>query len=245
MEIVKGPGSGDGSNGDGTRAYGRALPPGVTVNVPAHPVIVPSEPHAESAPAEDPPEWALLDGPAADRQRAYLRALSALGTLRAGVRAARVGHRAPYEWRENDGSTQMDGKLFSLLEKQAHSDFTDALEEVAWQRAVQGVTRSKPLMFRGQVAAHEVVTEFSDALMIKLLESRRPEKFRTKYELVTTAPTFESLTSPEQREIIRRALTGETEQDRAWVDQVLATGSPTAAGQTRAIPAPHDGTTQR
>lgn len=53
---------------------------------------------------------------------------------------------------------------------------TDKIEDEAKRRAVEGVVEE---IFRGDVVVGEK-TIYSDTLMIKLLEARRPDKFRSR-----------------------------------------------------------------
>ena len=55
---------------------------------------------------------------------------------------------------------------------------TDLLEEEAWRRAKEGTP--EPVFYQGEIVGH--VIKFSDNLLLELLRSRRPEKFRQRQE---------------------------------------------------------------
>lgn len=60
----------------------------------------------------------------------------------------------------------------------AYEDGTDLLEDEAWRRAREGT--EEPVFFQGQIVGH--VRKYSDTLMLELLRSRRPEKYRQRQE---------------------------------------------------------------
>lgn len=55
---------------------------------------------------------------------------------------------------------------------------TDLLEEEAWRRAKEGTP--EPVFFQGEIVGH--VIKFSDNLLLELLRSRRPEKYRQRQD---------------------------------------------------------------
>jgi hypothetical protein len=55
---------------------------------------------------------------------------------------------------------------------------TDLLEEEAWRRAKEGTP--EPVFYQGEIVGH--VVKFSDNLLLELLRSRRPEKYRQRQD---------------------------------------------------------------
>lgn len=86
---------------------------------------------------------------------------------------------------------------FAVRYHQAEKTADDALEAEAYRRAVKGVRRRKPHFWQGKVVGHEVITEYSDTLLIFLLKGRAPEKYR---ENVTVR---QERLSPEVKELLR------------------------------------------
>jgi hypothetical protein len=105
-------------------------------------------------------------------KRKYLDALSKVGTQAAALKAARTARATLWRWREED----LD---FTMSERQALDELTDALEAEAMRRAFRGVQR--PVYQQGQLVGY--VTEYSDAILMMLLKANRPEKFRERVDL--------------------------------------------------------------
>lgn len=84
----------------------------------------------------------------------YLRALSELGTLTAGCKAARVSPHTIYKWRDED-------EAFAEEEAQAREACADGLEEALVRRAKRK----------------------SDVAAIFMLKAMRPEKYRETINL--------------------------------------------------------------
>lgn len=85
--------------------------------------------------------------------------------------AADVGYarRSVYEWREAD-------EEFRKAMDEAVEEGTDRMEDEAHRRAVHGT--EKPVYQGGKHVGS--VREFSDTLMIFMLKSRRPEKYKDR-----------------------------------------------------------------
>jgi hypothetical protein len=62
---------------------------------------------------------------------------------------------------------------------EAYESGSDLLEEEAWRRAKEGTVED--VYFQGQVVGQK--RTFSDMLLVKLLEARRPEKYRARQEI--------------------------------------------------------------
>lgn len=113
----------------------------------------------------------------ATRQRMremFLNELAQRGIVQDAAMVAGLSRQSFYEWRNNDPEFAADWD-------EALEIANDALEREAWRRAVEGV--DKPLIGRvgkDQDGVIEIVKEYSDTLMVKLLAARRPEKFRER-----------------------------------------------------------------
>lgn len=87
-------------------------------------------------------------------------------SVRAAAAAIGVKPRLLYSWRKLD-----DG--FSAAWSAAEEAGTDIIEEEAFRRAVTGV--EKPVYRGGEIVGH--VADYSDAMLMFLLKSRRPERY--------------------------------------------------------------------
>lgn len=104
----------------------------------------------------------------AARRRAFLAALAATGNITLAAERADVPRPTLYVWRKRLPE-------FAAAWAEALETGTDALEDVAVQRAVAGTP--EPVFYQGTQVATQ--TRVSDSLLMFLLKSRRPEKFRT------------------------------------------------------------------
>lgn len=120
-------------------------------------------------------EWPSLTG----RQRAFLRAYSAHGTIRKACEQAGVHRQTHYDWL----STADYAAAFTQVEE----DFADRIEEEAYDQAMQGV--AKMVLYKGEPVrdprypdADPPVYLFEyqhpSAVLIKLLQGAKPEKYR-------------------------------------------------------------------
>jgi hypothetical protein len=105
------------------------------------------------------------DSPRSPRKRAFLAAyLATAGNITRAAQAAGIDRFRHYEWLEHDKKYKA---AFTKVNEQAG----DVLEDEARRRAFEGTT--KGIYFQGQLASIEV--EYSDALLIRLLQAKRPE----------------------------------------------------------------------
>lgn len=119
---------------------------------------------SRQAPAMNPPDRTIRT---AEKEDAFLEVLSAGGSVYKAARAAKIGRRTAYEWRDAD---EEFAKRWAL----AVEDGVDAMEDEAHRRAVEGV--DKPVYYQGAECGY--VREYSDTLLIFTLKARRPEKYR-------------------------------------------------------------------
>lgn len=97
----------------------------------------------------------------------FLTTLADGGTIAAGAKAAGVHRATAYKWRDEDPE-------FAAAWDEAIEQGTDALEDEAKRRAVEGV--KEPVFHKGEICGH--VQRYSDTLLIFMLKARRPEKYR-------------------------------------------------------------------
>ena len=85
------------------------------------------------------------------------------------ARAAGIGRRTAYEWRDAD-------KEFRASWDDAEQEAADKLEREAWRRAVEGT--DKPVTFHGEITT--TYKEYSDRMLELLLKAHRPEKYKER-----------------------------------------------------------------
>lgn len=109
-----------------------------------------------------------------DRAReTFIATLSETCNVSEAARAAGIGRRTAYEWRDADES-------FAAEWDEAEQEAADKLEREAWRRAVEGT--DKPVTYQGEITG--TYKEFSDKMLEILLKAHRPDKFveRSKVE---------------------------------------------------------------
>lgn len=116
-------------------------------------------------------------------QEKFLSALAQGFSVTNACEAAGIGRTAVYDWRNTDDA-------FKALWDDAIEQGSDVLEDAARRRALEGITRNKPIFHNGVQVGTEVITEYSDTLMIFLLKARRPTKYRdnVKAEHIHSGP---------------------------------------------------------
>lgn len=119
-------------------------------------------------------------------QERFLASLRKYANVSAAAKAARVSRSFAYEQRAVD-------PLLAAAWQDALDEACDGLEREAWRRAAQGVRREKGVYHLGDKVATEVLTEYSDTLLIVLLKAHRPEKYRETINQRLGGPNGESL----------------------------------------------------
>jgi transposase-like protein len=104
-----------------------------------------------------------------DKRAAFLAVLAKGYSVTAAVEAAGLARSTVYAWRESDPA-------FAQAWEEAEESGTDRLEDVAYQRATDGVL--EPVYQGGRLVGE--VRKVSDTLAIFLLKGRRPWKFKDK-----------------------------------------------------------------
>jgi hypothetical protein len=118
------------------------------------------------------------------QQRAFLESYTELGIVRYACQAAGVGRSTFYEWQERDPE-------FRIAVARAEQDANERIEREALRRAVEGDTQDVPLMYQGTRVGTRKVTTYSDTLLLHILKSRLPERYRevNRQELAATLTT--------------------------------------------------------
>lgn len=114
---------------------------------------------AQAGRAPEPPAARQrFDGWTVIRRRAFLRALSELGDVREACERVRISNTSAYRLRDNCPEFARDWD-------HALNRATPMLEQIAWERAVEGW--DEPVVYGGQVVATR--RRYSDALLRTLL----------------------------------------------------------------------------
>lgn len=115
-------------------------------------------------------------------KKTFLASFRQHGNITLACRESGAPRREVYRWQEHDTA-------FSLAYKTAEIEATEHLEAEAHRRAVQGVERLK--FYEGEPLVDPETKEFyrerefSDTLLIFLLKSRAPEKYRERHDITS------------------------------------------------------------
>lgn len=110
----------------------------------------------------------------------FMQTLRDKGVLRLACEAAGVSRRTI------DQAARQDQE-FRMQMDEAYAEFADFLEQVAILRSTEGV--EEPVFFQGQEVGYK--TRYSDDLLGKLLQARRPELYSTKVETTNKGEPLE------------------------------------------------------
>lgn len=105
------------------------------------------------------------------KQRRFLAAFAACGSLTQAARWAKIHRQTHYDWLDNDVAYK---PAFERAGRRA----ARTLEDEAVRRAHEGVR--KAIRYKGRIVGYE--TEFSDSLLTTLLKGNNPEKFRERID---------------------------------------------------------------
>jgi hypothetical protein len=106
-----------------------------------------------------------------DRQEAFLEALRQVPNITYAAIQSGVSRKTAYNHRDQDPE-------FAAAWDEALEEGVDMIELEAHRRAVQGYT--EPVFYMGAIVGH--VIKYSDALMARLLQAHRPEKYSEKHQ---------------------------------------------------------------
>jgi hypothetical protein len=158
-----------------------------------------------------------------ERQRRFLAAFAASGSILRASRAAGI-HRQTHYWWMREDPTYM--QRFRQAEYQA----VRMLEDEAVRRAVDGVR--KPIFYKGKPIriCGEIVyeTEYSDALLIQLLKAYHPEKFGDKPQVQVWNGDLDSLTDQQLEKVLAQlqAMLPANKQANGAITRQLTAGEP-------------------
>ena len=105
------------------------------------------------------------------KRDAFLAVLSRGGTATKAARAAGITRVRAYQVRDEDPD-------FAARWDAAWAEGTETMEDDGHRRATEGVTREKGVYHRGLLVGTEVVTEYSDTLLMFMLKGRKPDTYR-------------------------------------------------------------------
>lgn len=133
-------------------------------------------------------------------KEAFLADYRVGGNVTRAVRRSGVPYRClVYVWQEHDAQFAQDFQ-------QARIEATEVLEEEARRRAEQGVTTVTPVYHNGTLIDTVEETKYSDTLMIFLLKSLAPEKYRDRVQLQHADADGQKLPLAAVEEFVRNAL---------------------------------------
>lgn len=125
----------------------------------------------------------------AGKKRAFLAAFRILANRQKAAEAAGIDRTTHYLWMRTDPDYKREMEA-------AEEIIGDTLEDEAIRRAYHGT--QKPITVAGE---RELVTEYSDTLLIFALKRFKPEKYRERYDTRhanadgSTLPTWEEVVS--------------------------------------------------
>lgn len=111
----------------------------------------------------------------AAHKAAFLVEFAKRGIVTTAARSIDVDRATVYRWYESDPA-------FALAFDDAKEQATDAMENEARRRAVDGV--DKPVFQGGELVGY--IREYSDTLLTKMLAANRPEKYRERASVEVT-----------------------------------------------------------
>lgn len=125
---------------------------------------------------------------------AFLEGLASTGNVRYSCLRAKVDRKAAYALRNSDAE-------FAEQWDDALDEAADALELECRRRAAQGIDREKwhrtGTDAKGRAVFKQVIEkQYSDVLLMFLLKSIRPEKYRDAYDFAKTVATLASASEP-------------------------------------------------
>ena len=109
------------------------------------------------------------------KQRAFLAAYAVCGGISRAAKLAQTPRTNHYEWMLNNAE-------YAATFEDAKEQACELLEQEARRRAVDGV--KKPVFYKGKKIAS--VVEYSDNLLMFLLKSLKPERYRDNAKIEHT-----------------------------------------------------------
>lgn len=114
-----------------------------------------------------------------EKRREFLEWLRTGYTVTAAARMLLIPRSNVYHLRSTDAefADDMDAAM---------AEGGELMEQEAWRRATQGVVNEKGIYHQGRKVGADVVTEYSDTLLIFLLKGRFPDKYRERVDVHVT-----------------------------------------------------------
>lgn len=115
--------------------------------------------------------------------------LAKRGTIKEACEAADINRCTAHAYINGDVPEGFDHRAWMARYKLAESEAADVIEQEMFRRAVEGV--DEPLIGRigkDQDGVVTTVKKYSDALLVRLAQARRPEKFKDKVAQEVSGP---------------------------------------------------------
>ena len=165
-----------------------------------------------------------------ERQRRFLAAFSACGSVVRASRWAKTHRQTHYFWMQHDPS-------YPARFRQAEMQAARTLEDEAVRRAHEGLR--KPVWYKGKIVGYE--TEYSDTLLLAVLKANNPDKFRDRLEQTNVLEMDPDKMSPELLDKIADHLLKKALGENAPIAEInrrLAAGEDVTFEEAKAIEAP-------
>jgi hypothetical protein len=138
------------------------------------------------------------------KKRAFIAAYGQSGIITTAAEIADVHRCTVWKWQQED-------KEFAEAMAKAESQAADYLEQEARRRAIEGTL--KPVFYKGDECGY--IREYSDTLLIALLNAKKPEQFhfRAAHEVTgknggpIEVRNYDNLTDTEIEQRIQEILT--------------------------------------
>jgi hypothetical protein len=116
--------------------------------------------------AASPPTFSYDSLQRSPNQTRFLKCLAVCGSITVACRWAKLSRQAHYRWLDEDPT-------YEPRVKEALKRSATVLADEAVRRGYQGIR--KAVRYKGKVVGHDI--EYSDQLLIRMMEAREPETF--------------------------------------------------------------------
>ena len=172
-------------------------------------------------------------------QKRFLEAFEVSCSIQKAARWANIHRQTHYDWLRKDAT-------YPARFAEARERATQTLEDEAVRRAVEGVRR--PVLYRGKQVYIQgeplFDIEYSDQLLIRLLEAYNPEKYGRRVEQINLMEMDPDKLSPEMLDkiadhLLKKAL-GDNPVTISEADRRLTAGENVTFEEAKAIEAPKE-----
>lgn len=118
-------------------------------------------------------------------KKTFLAAFAKTGVVSTAAQAAGVDRTVIYDWKNVDPN-------FAAAYEVAEMESTERLETEAIRRAHDGTKREVSHYYQGDKVGVDVITEYSDTLLIFLLKARKPLVYGTKVDVTSKGEPFKA-----------------------------------------------------